>query len=69
MQESLNIMTVCMRVLAACNEKVAPDPQDVETLRNYLGQSPPADVDELACAVIGKAVGHRAQARAAIKRR
>ena len=63
MQESLNIMKVCVRVLAACNDKLAPDPQDVDMLRKYLGDSPPADVDELACAVISKAVGRRAQAR------
>jgi len=67
MQESLNIMQLCMRVLAACNAKAAPDPQDIEVLRKYLGGSPPDDADELACAVISKAVGRRAQARKAMK--
>ena len=69
MQESLNIMKVCVRVLAAVNRKTAPDAHDVEMLRKYLGWPPPADVDELACAVIGKAVMHRAEARTAMKRR
>ena len=67
MQQSLNIMKVSLRVLAALNEKQAPDPADVQTLRDYLGEGGPTDLDELACEVIQKALGARAEARRAIK--
>ena len=55
-------MKVSLRVLAALNEKRPPDAEDVQTLRNYIGDGPP-DLDELACAVIQKALGARARAR------
>jgi len=61
------ILTICVRVLAVCNDKIAPDPHDVEVLRKYLDESPQGDADELACAVIGKAVRRRTQARTAMK--
>ncbi len=67
MQESLDILKVCVRVLSAVNAKAAPDASDIEALRLYLGGVPPSDVDELACTVITKAVTRRAQARKAMK--
>lgn len=67
MQESLEILKVCVRVLSAVNTKAVPDARDIEALRHCLGGVPPADLDELACTVIAKAVRRRAQARAAMK--
>ena len=67
MQQSLNIMKVSLRVLTAINAKDAPNPGDVEALRGFLGRHGPANLDELACEVIQKALLHRAKARDAIK--
>ena len=68
MQQSLQIMKVSLRVLSALNEKQAPDPADVAMLREYLGAEGAANLDELACEVIQKALGARAQARSALRR-
>ncbi|HLK50432.1 MAG TPA: hypothetical protein VKT49_19970 [Bryobacteraceae bacterium] len=59
-------MKVSLRVLAAVNEKRSPDTADVETLRQYLSEDGPFDLDELACEVIQKALGARAKARSQI---
>jgi hypothetical protein len=58
MQDNLvDILQVCVRVLAAHNEKAAPYSPDVETLRRYLGAPAPDDLAQLAYTVIMKAVG------------
>ena len=67
MQQSLDIMQVSLRLLAALNAKEAPDQVDVETLRKYLGCPGPPNLDELTCEVIQKALLARAKARAAIE--
>lgn len=63
MQQSLNIMKVSLRVLAAVNEKQPPDVEDIQTLREYLGRQGHSNPDELACEVIQKALLERAKAR------
>jgi len=67
MQQSLNIMKICLRVLAAVDGKQLPAAEDVETLRQYLGEDGPPDLDELACEVIQKALSARAKVRKEIK--
>jgi hypothetical protein len=67
-KENLQIMKVSLRVLAALSDRVEPAPADVDTLRYYLGwDAPPANLDELACEVIKKALERRARIRAAMK--
>ena len=63
MQQSLNVMKVSLRVLAAVNAKETPSQTDLETLREYLGRPGSANPDELACEVIQKALFDRAKAR------
>jgi len=61
-------MKVSLRVLAALSDRIEPDPADIDALRYFLGSSaPPADLDELACAVIQKALVRRARVRAVMK--
>lgn len=67
-KENLEIMKVSLRVLAALSDHAHPDPADIDTLRYYLAwDTPPANLDELACEVIKKALVRRAWIRAAVK--
>ena len=68
MKENLQIMKVSLRVLAAITDRIVPQAADVDMLRYYLGsEAPPANLDELACAVINKALERRARIRALMK--
>jgi hypothetical protein len=67
MKEHLAIMKVSLRVLTALNEMYAPDPDDVDVLRRYLGADSPRELDDLACEVIKKALWARTRVRAAIR--
>jgi len=61
-------MKVSLRVLAALSDRAEPDGADIDALRYYLGsEAPPADLDQLACAVIQKALERRARIRAVMK--
>jgi hypothetical protein len=61
-------MKVSLRVLASLNDRLEPDRADIDMLRYYLGSdAPPADLDELACAVVQKALEQRARNRAVMK--
>jgi hypothetical protein len=64
MQQTINLKTA-LRVLAAFTDKRNPDPSDVEELRNYAGPQANAalNVDELACAVIHRALRHHSKVR------
>jgi hypothetical protein len=67
MTDNLQIMTVSLRVLTAINTSRPPDPGDVDLLRGYVGLAAPDSLDELACAVIQKALERRAKMRSALK--
>ena len=56
MQQSLDIMKVYLRVLAAVNARETPSQTDVETLVEYLGRPGSANPDELAYEAIQKAL-------------
>ncbi|GEM_PF-3531010 len=60
-------MKVSLRVLTALNEMYAPDPDDVEALRAYLGVEGSRELDDLACEVIQKALWARSRVRAAMR--
>ena len=61
-------MKVSLRVLAAVSDRLEPERADIDMLRYYLGsEAPPADLDELACAVIQKALERRARVRAVLR--
>src|SRR5690349_258347 len=68
MKEHLQIMKVSLRVLTAHNEMYAPEPDDVEALRQYLGADGLWELDDLACEVIKRALWARDRIRAAIRR-
>jgi hypothetical protein len=63
MQQSLNAMTIALRVLTALTEHQQPDPNDVDELRRLTPLSADADLDELACDVIHRALKHRTEIR------
>jgi len=67
MEQSLEAMTVAVRVLAALNRKRPPDQGDLD----YLGQRAPLSAhlppDELACEVIQQAVKRRTEVRTAVR--
>ena len=63
MQQSLDAMTVALRVLTATTERSVPAREDLDELRRLcpsLAYLPP---DDLACEVIQAALKNRAQAR------
>jgi hypothetical protein len=63
MQQSMQQMLVAVRVLDALTARRNPDPQDVEHLREIAPEMATAELDELACAVIHRAIRHRAEVR------
>ncbi len=67
MKEHLETMKVSLRVLTALNEMYAPDPDDVEVLRNYIGANGLWELDDLACEAIKRALWARDRIRAAIR--
>ena len=58
-QDGVDIIKVSGRVLRAIIESASPDEKDLETLRIYVGGSPPNDKNQLACAAIMKPMGGR----------
>lgn len=65
LQRNLSIMEFSLRVLTALKAKSEPDPADVVALREYLGTTGISSTEELACAVIQKALWEREALRAA----
>ena len=63
MQTSLDVMKTALRVLTALNQKLNPDPHDVQILREFEGGGNDSDLDVLACEVIQKALKRRAALR------
>ncbi len=63
MKDSTEAMTTALRVLTAVTEKRNPERADVETLKKLAGHNGPANLDELACEVIQKALHQRAKER------
>lgn len=60
-------MTVALRVLAAINNHMNPDSEDVAFLRDNCSDRRDYDPDELACVVIQELIERRLVARNALK--
>jgi hypothetical protein len=56
MEQSTAAMTVALRVLNAINERRHPQPTDIEELRRLAPASADMALDDLACAVIRRAI-------------
>jgi hypothetical protein len=64
MKESLELLTVCLRVLTAINNKQHPSQLDIDMLIAFAGARPPGiGLDEFVCDVVQSAVDMRAIAR------
>lgn len=63
MQQSVDAMTVALRVLTALTQQQYPDPQDLATLRELAPDAAVQSADELACEVIQRALKRRATLR------
>jgi hypothetical protein len=64
MQQSFHAMETALRVLSALTEKRIPEESDVQELIRIAGTKPAGmGLDEFACAVIQKALNHRAEVR------
>ena len=57
------LTTVAIRVLTAINNRMTPDPNDVELLRVSFPNHPDFEPDELACFVIQEAMARKLAAR------
>ena len=61
MRDSIEVMTVALRVLFAVSHKREADPTDVEALEEYAGPKPRGmDVDEFACSTVQDVLKKRA---------
>jgi hypothetical protein len=64
MKESLELLTVSLRVLTAINNKQPPDQSDIDLLITSAGSRPAGmGLDEFVCGVIRSAIEQRAIAR------
>jgi hypothetical protein len=63
MPNSLNAMTVALRVLTALNDRRTPNPADVQELRRLAPLMQNDPLDELACEVVQQAMRRRAELR------
>lgn len=67
MKNTLEEMQVALRVLSAVCARTPPDPHDVEELKRIAPEQAHAQVDELACTIITRAIqaGERLRERRA----
>jgi hypothetical protein len=64
MKESLELLTVSLRVLTAINNKQPPAPSDIDKLVAFAGPRPAGiSLDEFVCDAVQSAVDMRALAR------
>jgi hypothetical protein len=64
MQQSLEVMTIALRVLTALTEKREPAPADVQELEAFVGPKPSGiSRDEWVCDAIQSAIKHRQAVR------
>jgi hypothetical protein len=66
MRQEIDAMATSLRVFTAIVEPQEPEPADVDELRRFAPLSDGAEPDELACAMILKALKRRAELRKAV---